>query len=1166
MATRTITTVFTLKGENEYKQKIRDINREISLLNSSLLLSEQYYGDNADSVVALQDKYDKLTDVYDKQLEKVDKIKEALKYSVEAMQKYAEHGGELVDSLVKVNEELDKLKDSGDIDSDAYKSLIEQKESLERSIAKNSDSFNKFSTFADNWEINLNKAETELLGTKKAIDETASSLDSAKQNAGDFGGEMVETGEKAVGMKDKTTEALETIAAVASALGLEKVFGEIKNAIGDCITASMDFETALTGVTKTVSGTPEEMEQIKQGIKDLAQEIPASTIEIAGVAETAGQLGIAAGDIIDFTKVMVELGTATNMSSGEAASSLAKFANITGMASEDYERLGSVIVELGNNTATTESDIVSMATRLASSGELTGLSEAQIIAMAAALSSLGTEAESGGTAISKLLKKIETAVATYDSAKKAIEDSGRSLRDMEMLQSNHSKDFKLVADDLGLTAGELGKYVKTVRDMEDYSEIAGMSADEFAEAWGDDAVRALDKFVRGLNESDNAIQKLSEMGITEVRLSDAIQKMASSGNTLTNALDMAENAWEKNTALSEEAGRAYSTTASKMQILENKSARLKTAIGDDLITSATPALELISSLTGSLAETAEKSPAVSSGLIGVGTGLGTITAAAGAAGIIKAVTSALSLFGSTAVPAAAAVSVVAGIGAAAYNYYENITKLPEATQRFIDDNGRIIEGLDKAKETYENSGSMADTSRNKVDKLIERIAALAEKTEKTAGEKELIKSMVDELNGYLPGLGLTYDGLTEKINLTKEAMTRLADEAYNFTKLDALGDYLDSLNSGKLDLEISGDNLQLKYDEAVEQYDKAYNEWLESTKRGFVENFKAIFDSDIKSVNDYNEALMAARHEMEELESALADNKTAQEEADRELERANRLYEEQAASAYSQQLENRMQQLDDLKLKQKDLTLAFQTAASEAGISADSWQQSGEKFAETISSLSEEYQEKLNGIRDELINLQSDITSTKNIIEEAYKSGTEIGVAWSEGVIAGMRQMDSKVSWQSKKMGGIIDEMLKDELEIHSPSKKSYRHGINYGEGLVLGLTDKINDVKRASQKLADSTDIYDSIHSKASIAGSALSSLKTPDYSSDSFLVQHYSAENMLSRLRENSVYKNGGAISAVPTADFTNIIELDGEVIARKVSRVQWNENKVKTRNKGR
>ena len=68
---------------------------------------------------------------------------------------------------------------------------------------------------------------------------------------------------------------------------------------------------------------------------------------------------------------------------------MAKFANVTQMSAKDYDRLGSVIVDLGNNFATTESDIVSMSTRLAATGELAGLSEPQIMALATAMSSVG---------------------------------------------------------------------------------------------------------------------------------------------------------------------------------------------------------------------------------------------------------------------------------------------------------------------------------------------------------------------------------------------------------------------------------------------------------------------------------------------------------------------------------------------------------------------------------------------------------------------------------------------------------------------------------------------------------------------------------------------------------------------------------------------------------
>lgn len=77
------------------------------------------------------------------------------------------------------------------------------------------------------------------------------------------------------------------------------------------------------------------------------------------------------------------------------------------MATDNYGRLGSVIVDLGNNFATTESEIVAMGTRLASAGKLAGLTEPEIMALAAAMSSVGIEAEAGGTAMTQTLNAIE---------------------------------------------------------------------------------------------------------------------------------------------------------------------------------------------------------------------------------------------------------------------------------------------------------------------------------------------------------------------------------------------------------------------------------------------------------------------------------------------------------------------------------------------------------------------------------------------------------------------------------------------------------------------------------------------------------------------------------------------------------------------------------------
>lgn len=303
--------------------------------------------------------------------------------------------------------------------------------------------------------------------------------------------------------------------------------------------AAIDFESAFAGVRKTVDASEKDLKKIETGIRDMAKEMPTAATEIAGVAEAAGQLGIKTPDILDFTKTMVMLGDSTNLSAEEAATSLAKFANVTKMNMKDVDRLGATIVALGNNLATTEKDIVSMSLRLGAAGTQIGLSQDQILSFAGALSSVGIEAEMGGSAFSKLM--IEMQLAT--------EKGGASL--------------------------------------EEFANVAGMSGEQFKKAFQEDATTAIMAFLEGLGTAQergqSAIGILADMGIEEVRLRDTILRAANAHDVFGEALKIGAEGWKENTALVNEANQRYETTKSKLEILKNNFIEVGISIGEQLL-------------------------------------------------------------------------------------------------------------------------------------------------------------------------------------------------------------------------------------------------------------------------------------------------------------------------------------------------------------------------------------------------------------------------------------------------------------------------------------------------------------------------------------------------------------------------------------------------------
>jgi len=311
--------------------------------------------------------------------------------------------------------------------------------------------------------------------------------------------------------------------------------------------AAIDWESAFTGVKKTVDGTDEEYEQLADAIKEMSTEMAASKTEIAGVMEAAGQLGVTGVDnLIAFTKTAVMLGDTTNISAQDAAISFARILNITGDGYNKVSNMGSAVVALGNNMATSESEIVAMTTRLASAGKIAGLTTQELLALSAAMTSVGIEPEAGATAMVQTFKGIQAAIS-------------------------------------GAAEGN----EKMIEKLQQLAQISGMTAEEFTSAWKTKPMEVITNFVKGLEKlkdtGGDTFGVLDELGMSGVRQSNMIQALALATEQLTNATGIANKGWSENTALSEEAEKRYATMAAKLTQLKESLSNLAITVGERLM-------------------------------------------------------------------------------------------------------------------------------------------------------------------------------------------------------------------------------------------------------------------------------------------------------------------------------------------------------------------------------------------------------------------------------------------------------------------------------------------------------------------------------------------------------------------------------------------------------
>ena len=625
------------------------------------------------------------------------------------------------------------------------------------------------------------------------------------------------------------------------------------------VKAAMDFESAFAGVRKTVDATEEEYSEFREGILEMSKQLPASAEEIAAVAEAAGQLGIQKSALLDFTKTMIDLGEASNMTSDEAATALARFANITQMDQSEFSKLGSVVTDLGNKLASTESEIVEMGLRLAGAGAQVGMTEDQILSFAGALSSVGIEAEAGGSAFSKVMVQMQLAIEKGDE------------------------------------------------QLTQFAQVAGMTADQFKVAFKEDAAGAIIAFINGLSNLDgtgkSAIGVLDEMGLSEIRVRDTLLRASGAANLFNESLEIGAKAWQENTALTKEANERYKTSESQLSMAQNKAKALAITMGDELLPHINDLLDFLGDLADSFADMSDeeqqavlKTAALVAGLgpalkiagnlgkvlgtttKGIGTftkavglmknGIGTATgSAANLAKVLSAATSPIGLL-TTAIVGL----TVAGVALA--------SQQTEEEKRIEALNKKIKEQTTARKELYNERQLEVESSLREIDNveaLVNELSLLVDSNGKVKdGYEERVNFILNEYNAAMGTEYTLVDGVIQKYNelsdslelvlAKKRAEVILGSQEQDYKDAQ---DNIDEYTQSLIDAEKEQENAQKAYEKAQANYEANKGLSISLTNQ-----LRKLRDDAKKDLDEANSSLKDAQSNYDSAMSAITTYET----------------------------------------------------------------------------------------------------------------------------------------------------------------------------------------------------------------------------------------------------------------------------------------------------
>lgn len=799
---------------------------------------------------------------------------DAAKQAEQAVSQATEEAGKEAEKAAKqVINTLDEIQDAAEDAADAITDVAED---------AGQDAVESVQDAVDNIVESVEEAgESAAEAVEDAMSDVADSVsDAAKDVEDSASGIGEDIGDGFEDGADQASAAIDALAQALVAAGVTASVKAITDALMDCTQASMEFETAMAKVGTIADESQKPLGDMRNEILALSSETGKSVGELAEATYQAISASVATESAVDFVGTANKLAVGGFSDTTTAVDILTTAINAYGMSADDAAKISDVLITTQNLGKTSVAQL--------------GASMGMVIPLAAAYN-----------------MNLEDLAASY------------ALLTANGTQTAQATTYvKAALNELGSTSSAVGSTLKK------------QTGKTFAELMAEgnslgDVLQVLADSVDGDTTAFNNMWSSSEAGV-------GMLSILNSGTSKYNSL---VQAMEGSTGAAAAAFEKMSETGEfAQQRFQNATKILKIAIGDEL---APVLMELQQSGADAMewaTEFVKEHPEVVAAVTALAAALAVLAAALVGLLVVQQVTTAFTKFsaallanpvGAVAVALTALTAAAVAFGAVMKDRTSESVKNRKAIDQCKDSYDELKDSMEEhakeRKESIKSAKTEAATYQNLADKLYE----LADKTNKTASDKAQMNTIVDQLNGAMPELGLSIDETTGALNKEKSAVDAVIDSM----KQQALANaYQEQANKAASDLA----EAQIQLSEAEEvlndlrsQAVKKINEHNAAVQDGTesVQEMASSYAAAGEPVDKYALQLNALNGQIKEQKEVVAGLQGTTSEADERYKKiAEKAYEYKTAVEESNQgvADSATEMSDEVKQAYEDMKTSIQ--------------------------------------------------------------------------------------------------------------------------------------------------------------------------------------------------------------------------------------------------